>query len=66
VRREDGNVFDEGGVGVTEIGFEDREVEAALAECVAVLRVLVKNLIEVGNAEIDGGEAVSKITARDA
>jgi hypothetical protein len=51
---------------VAEIGFEDREVEAALAQGIAVMRVLVKNLVEVRSAEIDSGEAVGEVAAWDA
>src|SRR5579863_3852296 len=66
MRSEDGCVFDEGRVGVTQIGIENCEREAALAEGVAITRVLVKDFVKVRRAEIDGGETVSEVAAGDA
>ena len=63
VRREDGCVFDEGRVGVANIGIEDGEFKAALAQGIAITRVLVQDFVEVRNAQIDSSKAVGKVTA---
>jgi hypothetical protein len=66
LRSEDRGILDEGGVGVAEIGLENRELESAFAQGIAVACMLMENLIEVRSAEIDGGQTVCKVAARNA
>jgi hypothetical protein len=51
---------------VAHIGIEDGKHETAFAKGFAITRVLVKDLVEVRNAEIDGGEAVGEVAAGNA
>ena len=60
---EDSGVFDEGGVGVVEVGGQRGEGEAALFERFAVRCVLLEHGGEVGRAERDGGESVGEVGA---
>jgi hypothetical protein len=66
VRREDGRVFNEGGVGVAQIGIDDCERESAFAQGIAIACVLVKDFVKVGTAEIDGGKTVGEVAAGNA
>jgi hypothetical protein len=51
---------------VAKIGIENGEFKAAFAQRIAITRVLVQDFVEVGNAEIDGGQTVGEIAAGDA
>ena len=51
---------------MAKIRLKDSEFEATFAQCVAVVSVLLEHLVEMGSAELDGGEAVGEIAARNA
>jgi len=63
---EDGGVFDEGGVGMAEVGVEGGEGKSAFDEGLAVGGVLGENLVKVGAAERDGGQAGVEVGSGDA
>ena len=60
VRHDDRRVLDEGAVGVRGIGRQHRDVEAAVAQRVAVGGVLREREVDVGAAEVDAGQAVGE------
>jgi hypothetical protein len=51
---------------VAKIGIEDGEFKAALAQGIAITRVLVQDFVEVRNAQIDSSKAVGEVAAGDA